>query len=248
MLDWLTCADKLLCIVWTSRRRCSHRCDPIPIHAQRRPSNDGCGCTHDVRTRTASQVQSLETSKDGRITRGFGKYIRTRKSALLEKKATGSRLVCTRIRIVSFACSPALSLALKQFLDRRSSFLALRIEPYIHRYRTSDFFQGRGPSCRYREKDANVGGGKGRYTMAQCQAEFSGRRLCGRCNWRLATIALMRDFEANRVLKSLVNAESLTTSAVSRVFSLLFYQNSDTLLRRRTNCVFFCRFCSSVSP
>ena len=38
----------------------------------------------------------------------------------------------------------------------------------------------------------------------------------------------------------LVNAESLTTPAVSRVFSVLFYQNSDTLLGRRMKCVFFC--------
>jgi hypothetical protein len=45
-----------------------------------------------------------------------------------------------------------------------------------------------------------------------------------------------------------INAVSLTTSAVSRVFFLFFYQNSDTLLRRRMKCVFFCRFCSSVSP
>src|ERR1700757_1281605 len=38
----------------------------------------------------------------------------------------------------------------------------------------------------------------------------------------------------------LINVESLTTSAVSRVFSLLFYQNSGTLLGRRMKCVFFC--------
>ena len=51
--------------------------------------------------------------------------------------------------------------------------------------------------------------------------------------------------------KSSVNAESLTTPAVSRVFLSFFFcfsLNSRTLHRRRTNCVFFCCFRSSVSP
>src|SRR5205807_6647324 len=46
------------------------------------------------------------------------------------------------------------------------------------------------------------------------------------------------------------NAESLTTPAVSRVFLSFFFclsLNSSTLHRQRTNGVFFCCFCSSVS-
>src|SRR5712691_12834942 len=40
---------------------------------------------------------------------------------------------------------------------------------------------------------------------------------------------------------------SLTTPAVSRVFLFSLSLNSSTLLRQRTNCVFFFLFCSSVS-
>jgi hypothetical protein len=59
-----------------------------------------------------------------------------------------------------------------------------------------------------------------------------------------SVIAILR----TRIENDKGNAVSLTTPAVSRVFSLLSYQNSDTFLRRRIKCVFFCRFCSSVSP
>src|SRR6267143_2091209 len=46
----------------------------------------------------------------------------------------------------------------------------------------------------------------------------------------------------------LVNALSLTTPAVSRVLLFPLSLNSSTLLRQRTSCVSFCRFCSSCHP
>jgi len=49
----------------------------------------------------------------------------------------------------------------------------------------------------------------------------------------------------------LINAESLTTPTVSRVFLSSFFcfsRDSRTLHRRCTNCIFFCCFRSSVSP
>src|SRR5260370_6975946 len=49
----------------------------------------------------------------------------------------------------------------------------------------------------------------------------------------------------------LVNAESLTTPTLSRVFLGSFFcfsLDSRSLRRRRTNCIFFCCFRSSVSP
>jgi len=48
-----------------------------------------------------------------------------------------------------------------------------------------------------------------------------------------------------------LNWPSLTTPALSRVFLGFFFclsLNSRTLRRRRTNCVLFCCFGSSVSP
>src|SRR6266850_6022319 len=61
----------------------------------------------------------------------------------------------------------------------------------------------------------------------------------------------VRASHSQNLVRLLINAESLTTPAVSRVFLGFFFclsLNSTTLLRQRTSCVFFCRFYSSVSP
>jgi len=69
---------------------------------------------------------------------------------------------------------------------------------------------------------------------------------------RMFGTASRRDTARNeKAVQVLVNAESLTTPAVSRVFLSFFFfllLNSSTLPRRRTNCVSFYRCCSSVSP